>query len=333
MSKDSIAVINDHEYKYRYNPDTKQMDYRGPVGDAPPLTQEEFMRMVSARQGWVNVGKDSGWCGRVHATKELAEKCNVVLKKEDREVYATSDSAVLYDAKTKGFYLRGGKKKREIKGRDPSVLDDKKDKPHEFKGRGPSGKKEEEEKPAPKKRGRKKAAPEEEAKPALTTPKQTKSSLTTKMEKRKKVDEDVKMVIEAKQLNWKDVDWNKVTLKQQEVEVKKGAVPAKWREDMDGTFLAEYYSDGKGGGRLDVVGVYKRVKKPKKGAKLSDEIDAESIEVLGYLVGPTSIAMAKDGKAFDYNELVVPANKSVITRSWVKDNWKVRGTPKDWPQL
>jgi hypothetical protein len=42
MSKDSIAVINGHEYKYKYNPESKQMDYLGPVGDAPPLTQERF---------------------------------------------------------------------------------------------------------------------------------------------------------------------------------------------------------------------------------------------------------------------------------------------------
>jgi hypothetical protein len=42
MSKDSIAVINGHEYKYRWNSESKEMDYLGPVGDAPPLTQEEF---------------------------------------------------------------------------------------------------------------------------------------------------------------------------------------------------------------------------------------------------------------------------------------------------
>jgi hypothetical protein len=49
MSKDSIAVINGHEYKYRYNPETKSMDYLGPVGDAPPLTQEEFRMVIEKR--------------------------------------------------------------------------------------------------------------------------------------------------------------------------------------------------------------------------------------------------------------------------------------------
>jgi hypothetical protein len=46
MSKDSIAVINGHEYKYRYNPETKLMDYLGPVGeDAPPLSEAKFREL------------------------------------------------------------------------------------------------------------------------------------------------------------------------------------------------------------------------------------------------------------------------------------------------
>jgi hypothetical protein len=42
MSKDSIALINGHEYKYRWNPNSKQMDYLGPVGNAPTLSEEQF---------------------------------------------------------------------------------------------------------------------------------------------------------------------------------------------------------------------------------------------------------------------------------------------------
>jgi hypothetical protein len=45
MPKDSIAVINGNEYKYRYNPETKLMDYRGPVGDSPPLTEAKFREL------------------------------------------------------------------------------------------------------------------------------------------------------------------------------------------------------------------------------------------------------------------------------------------------
>jgi hypothetical protein len=43
----TIAIIDGHEYKYRYNPETKLMDYLGPVGDAPLLTQEEFQERVN----------------------------------------------------------------------------------------------------------------------------------------------------------------------------------------------------------------------------------------------------------------------------------------------
>jgi hypothetical protein len=45
MSKDSIALINGHEYFYKYNPDTKQMDYKGPKGDAPPITEGKFREL------------------------------------------------------------------------------------------------------------------------------------------------------------------------------------------------------------------------------------------------------------------------------------------------
>jgi hypothetical protein len=50
MSKESIALINGHEYKYRYNPETKLMDYLGPVGEAPSLTQEQFRSAMEERK-------------------------------------------------------------------------------------------------------------------------------------------------------------------------------------------------------------------------------------------------------------------------------------------
>jgi hypothetical protein len=48
MSKDSIAVINGHEYKYRWNGETKEMDYLGPVGDSPSLTETQFRELFRA---------------------------------------------------------------------------------------------------------------------------------------------------------------------------------------------------------------------------------------------------------------------------------------------
>jgi hypothetical protein len=46
MTKESIATINGHDYRYRYNQETKLMDYLGPVGDAPSLSQEQFRKAM-----------------------------------------------------------------------------------------------------------------------------------------------------------------------------------------------------------------------------------------------------------------------------------------------
>lgn len=50
MTKDSIAVINDHEYKYRWDRESKKMLYRGPVGNAPLLSQDQFRTAVLNQQ-------------------------------------------------------------------------------------------------------------------------------------------------------------------------------------------------------------------------------------------------------------------------------------------
>jgi hypothetical protein len=49
MSRDTIAVISGKEYRYRYNRDTKEMDYFGPVGEAPPITEEQFRMAMIGR--------------------------------------------------------------------------------------------------------------------------------------------------------------------------------------------------------------------------------------------------------------------------------------------
>jgi hypothetical protein len=46
--KESIAIINGHEYKYRWNPDAKEMDYLGPVGEAPSLSEIQFKEALCA---------------------------------------------------------------------------------------------------------------------------------------------------------------------------------------------------------------------------------------------------------------------------------------------
>jgi hypothetical protein len=82
MTKDSIAVINGHEYKYRYNPESKQMDYLGPVGDAPTITQEQFRKTVKGQKFTCVTHTAQTGCGKEHRSRETAGKCIHLHKKE-----------------------------------------------------------------------------------------------------------------------------------------------------------------------------------------------------------------------------------------------------------
>ena len=50
MGKESIVEINGHQYRYEYV-DGKTV-YRGPVGDGPALSEEEFLAAVEERKPW-----------------------------------------------------------------------------------------------------------------------------------------------------------------------------------------------------------------------------------------------------------------------------------------
>ena len=45
MGSDSIVEIGGHRYRYAYDPGSQQTLYRGPVGSAPALTEQEFLRL------------------------------------------------------------------------------------------------------------------------------------------------------------------------------------------------------------------------------------------------------------------------------------------------
>jgi hypothetical protein len=47
MSKESIVLINGHEYRYQWNPQSKAMEYLGPVGNAPSISQEQFQSAMT----------------------------------------------------------------------------------------------------------------------------------------------------------------------------------------------------------------------------------------------------------------------------------------------
>ena len=46
MGKISEVDIKGHRYRYQYNEETGATEYLGPVGDAPAISEEEFLRRV-----------------------------------------------------------------------------------------------------------------------------------------------------------------------------------------------------------------------------------------------------------------------------------------------
>jgi hypothetical protein len=48
--KEHVVDIKGHKYRYIYVPETQGMKYLGPVGDAPEISEDEFMRLVEPHQ-------------------------------------------------------------------------------------------------------------------------------------------------------------------------------------------------------------------------------------------------------------------------------------------
>jgi hypothetical protein len=44
--KENIVTISGHQYRYTYDPETQQTAYLGPVGDSPPMGEEDFVRAM-----------------------------------------------------------------------------------------------------------------------------------------------------------------------------------------------------------------------------------------------------------------------------------------------
>jgi len=53
--KESIVDINNHQYRYGYDPDSQRTRYLGPVGDSPELCEEDFQRLFLKKGKWVKV--------------------------------------------------------------------------------------------------------------------------------------------------------------------------------------------------------------------------------------------------------------------------------------
>jgi hypothetical protein len=112
MTKDSIALINGHEYKYRYNPDSRVMDYLGPVGDGPRLTEDQFREaMEKKKSGYVIEGSRT-W----KLLKALQDKKDgmsaVDLRKMDILYTGIRGSQQQQDILEKGFVTKHKEKNR-----------------------------------------------------------------------------------------------------------------------------------------------------------------------------------------------------------------------------
>lgn len=46
MGKESVVDISGHRYRYEYDEASQKTHYLGPVGDAPAMSEEEFLAMT-----------------------------------------------------------------------------------------------------------------------------------------------------------------------------------------------------------------------------------------------------------------------------------------------
>jgi hypothetical protein len=73
LVKDSIARISGHEYRYRWNPDSKTMDYLGPVGDAPSLSEDQFREAMEGQKPMTTNLKEVQLKGITYQFEHIAE--------------------------------------------------------------------------------------------------------------------------------------------------------------------------------------------------------------------------------------------------------------------
>jgi hypothetical protein len=85
-------------------------------------------KQKTPKDGFVCIGEERGWCGRIHRTEPTAERCVAIddgnchrqLKTDtDRQVYATDDKAIesQEDDGKFTFFLKGGKAKKPSKAK------------------------------------------------------------------------------------------------------------------------------------------------------------------------------------------------------------------------
>lgn len=74
MSQESVVEINGHQYRYQYNPDTGKTEYVGPVGDAPIISEAEFLAAMEIPPGFNKVSFDKLVDNLIEKTQEPKKK-------------------------------------------------------------------------------------------------------------------------------------------------------------------------------------------------------------------------------------------------------------------
>jgi len=59
--KENVVEISGHRYRYAYDPDTGKTLYKGPVGSAPPISQDDFLSHLD--NGWLDKLREPGSIG------------------------------------------------------------------------------------------------------------------------------------------------------------------------------------------------------------------------------------------------------------------------------
>jgi hypothetical protein len=86
MSEVEIPEGSGNFYKYVWNPETKNMDYRGPVGDAPPLQEEMFKEVLLRTRKEIKAWSRKTWDNKKGKWVVVPADENVYIGKDVKDV-------------------------------------------------------------------------------------------------------------------------------------------------------------------------------------------------------------------------------------------------------
>jgi hypothetical protein len=116
MGKESVVTIGGHLYRYAYEGDSQKTIYLGPVGDSPPLTEQEFHRLTSQRTTSILfLEKDDTHPIAVSVKEEEKESTTWIVETfTDKEGWKTKSTASKSQEEAVAFAKRLYKESREV---------------------------------------------------------------------------------------------------------------------------------------------------------------------------------------------------------------------------